>query len=137
MFRQIQAGATTLNVVEDQLGTPTYTIDFARNMEAMLGTQFYGLYNQVCGGETGRLEVASELVRLLGLNDKVRIEPVPSDFFAKDYFAPRPPCERLVNYKLDLRGMNLMRDWRTSLKEYLGDYYREAIAEIPGAALAD
>jgi dTDP-4-dehydrorhamnose reductase len=136
MFKQIEAGATTLNVVDDKLGTPTYTIDFARNMEAMLRTQFYGLYNQVCGGETGRLEVASELVRLLGLEDKIRVEPVHSDFFAKDYFAPRPPCERLVNYKLDLRGMNLMRDWRVSLQEYLRDYYADAIADIPGAALA-
>jgi dTDP-4-dehydrorhamnose reductase len=123
-------------VVDDKLGTPTYTNDFARNMEAMLRTQFYGLYNQVCGGETGRLEVASELVRLLGLEDKIRVEPVHSDFFAKDYFAPRPPCERLVNYKLDLRGMNLMRDWRVSLQEYLRDYYADAIADIPGAALA-
>jgi dTDP-4-dehydrorhamnose reductase len=137
IMKQIVAGATTLHVVDDKLGTPTYTIDFARNMEAMLQTRFYGLYNQVCGGETGRLEVATELVRQLGLGDKVKIEPVSSDFFAADYFAPRPPCERLVNYKLDLRGMNLMRDWRTSLREYLGDYYSEVIAEIPGAALAD
>jgi dTDP-4-dehydrorhamnose reductase len=136
MMKQIQGGATTLKVVDDKLGTPTYTIDFARNMEAMLQTQFYGLYNQVCGGETGRLEVATELVRQLGLAGKVAIEPVHSDFFAKDYFAPRPPCERLVNYKLDLRGMNLMRDWRVSLKEYLDDYYAEVVAEIPGAALA-
>jgi dTDP-4-dehydrorhamnose reductase len=137
MMKQIQAGATALNVVDDKLGTPTYTIDFARNMEAMLQTRFYGLYNQVCGGETGRLEVATELVEQLGLADRIEVKAVASDFFAKDYFAPRPPCERLVNYKLDLRGMNLMRDWRVSLAEYLRDYYAGVVAEIPGARLAE
>jgi dTDP-4-dehydrorhamnose reductase len=104
-------------------------------MEAMVQTPFYGLYNQVCGGDTGRLEVATELVRELGLTDRIKLEPVPSDFFSKDYFAPRPPCERLVNYKLNLRGMNLMRDWRVSLKEYLADYYADAVLQIPGAKL--
>lgn len=135
MMQQIIAGAEVLKVVDDKLGTPTYTVDFARNIERMLHTQYYGLYNQVCGGETGRFEVAQELVAILGLADRIKVEPVSSDFFAADYFAPRPPCERLVNYKLDLIGMNGMRDWRVSLKEYMRDYYGEVIAGLDGAAL--
>lgn len=125
LMKQLATGVTDLNVVNDKLGTPTYTVDFARNLGAMIETNYYGLYNMVCGGETGRLEVAEELVRLLRLDSKVRITPVPSDHFAKDYFAPRPPCERLVNYKLDLRGLNLMRDWKVALSHYLSDYYQE------------
>lgn len=136
MMKQIQAGATTLNVVDDKLGTPTYTIDFARNMEAMLETEYYGLYNMVCGGETGRFEVANELVQVLGLADVITVNPVSSDYFAKEYHAPRPPCERLVNYKLDLRDMNKMRDWRISLKEYMADYYGEVIDGLAGAKLS-
>lgn len=135
MMKQIQAGATVLNVVDDKLGTPTYTIDFARNIERMLHTEYYGLYNQVCGGETGRFEVAEELVNVLGLADRIAVKPVHSDYFAKDYYAPRPPCERLVNYKLDLRGMNGMRDWRVSLKEYIADYYADVVAGLAGAKL--
>ena len=136
IMQQLRAGTRELKVVDDKLGTPTYTIDFARNIERMLGTEYYGLYNQVCGGETGRLEVAQELVRLMGLEERVAVTPVGSDHFAADYFAPRPPCERLVNYKLELRGMNHMRDWRVSLHEYLRDYWGEAIAGIEGATLA-
>jgi dTDP-4-dehydrorhamnose reductase len=135
MMKQIEAGATVLNVVDDKLGTPTYTVDFARNIERMLQTEFYGLYNQVCGGETGRFEVAEELVKVLGLSERIVIKPVSSEFFASEFFAPRPPCERLVNYKLDLLGMNNMRDWRASLAEYMQDYYGDVVAKINGASL--
>ncbi|HWZ35641.1 MAG TPA: hypothetical protein VNW51_05740, partial [Mucilaginibacter sp.] len=41
------------------------------------------------------------------------------------YFAPRPPSERLINKKLDLRSMNIMREWQTALKEYIHDYYSD------------
>jgi dTDP-4-dehydrorhamnose reductase len=127
LMKQFAAGAKTLNVVNDKLGTPTYTVDFARNLEALLGTQYYGLYNMVCGGDTGRFEVAEELVKVLLLQNDVEIKTVTSDFFSKDYFAPRPPSERLVNYRLNLRGLNLMRDWRVALKDYVRDYYAEYV----------
>ena len=61
----------------------------------------------VCGGQTSRFEVAQELVQLLGLTEKVR-SSVSSTYFTKDYFAPRPASERLINYKLSLRGMDIM-----------------------------
>jgi len=127
LMKQLAKGVDELHIVNDKLGTPTYTVDFARNLAAMIETPYYGLYNMVCGGETGRFEVAEELVRLLRLDDKVRLTPVPSDHFAKEYFAPRPPCERLINYKLKLRGMDLMRDWREALKDYLKDYFADQV----------
>lgn len=135
MMKQIASGATILNVVDDKLGTPTYTVDFAQNIEAMLNTNYYGLYNMVCGGDTGRFEVASELVNVLGLAHRIQVKPVTSEFFAADYFAPRPPCERLTNLKLNLRGLNKMRDWRVALHEYVRDYYGDVIATLDGAVL--
>ncbi|GAA0553881.1 dTDP-4-dehydrorhamnose reductase [Rhizomicrobium palustre] len=127
LMKQLAAGATTLNIVDDKLGTPTYTIDFARTLGAMVETPYYGLYNMVCGGETGRLEVAEELIRLLKLESKVKINSVQSEYFSSEYFAPRPPCERLYNYKLKLRGMDLMRDWRVALKDYIATYYADHV----------
>lgn len=127
ILKQLASGASELSIVNDKLGTPTYTVDFARNIAAMIETQYYGLYNMVCGGETGRLEVAEELLSQLKLQDRVRIKPVDSEYFAKDYFAPRPPCERLINYRLDLRGLNMMRDWRIALSDYLKDYFAEYV----------
>jgi len=127
LMKQLANGATELHMVNDRLGTPTYAVDFARNLAAMIETPFYGLYNMVCGGETDRMEVAQELVKLLHLQDKVQVKPVTSDYFAREYFAPRPASERLVNYKLNLRNMNLMRDWRLALNDYVRDYFSDYV----------
>jgi dTDP-4-dehydrorhamnose reductase len=122
-MKQLNDGARELFIVDDKLGTPTYTIDFARNVELLLGKRYWGIYNMVCPGVTSRLEVAQYLVDALGLTDEVRITPVSSDYFAEEYFAPRPPSERLITRKLDLRRLNVMRDWRVCLDEYLTDAY--------------
>lgn len=124
LMKQIKDGKQELNVVHDKLGTPTYTFDFAANVKALLDAEYWGLYNMVCEGTTSRLEVAHELVKLLGLKDKVKINEVSSDFFKTQFFAPRPDSERLINRKLQLRKMNLMRDWRIALKEYLDSAYQ-------------
>ncbi len=123
LIEQINNGAKTLNIVNDKDGTPTYTVDFAQNVLALLETKKWGLYNMVCGGQTSREEVCRELLSILNLEDKVSIKLVSSDFFAKEYFAPRPPCERLINRRLDLIDCNRMRNWKISLKEYIKDYY--------------
>lgn len=124
IMKQIKAGATELNIVNDKLGTPTYTFDFAANVKALLDREYWGLYNMVCEGETSRLEVAHELLKILGLDTRIRINEVSSDFFKKEFFAPRPDSERLINRKLKLRDLNLMRDWRVALREYLDASYR-------------
>lgn len=128
LMKQLKDGKRELFVVDDKLGTPTYTIDFARNVELLLGTGLWGIYNMVCPGVTSRLEVAQYLVRALGMDGAVKVTPVPSDYFAEEYFAARPPSERLITKKLDLRGLNIMRDWRVCLEEYLGDSYRGYLA---------
>jgi dTDP-4-dehydrorhamnose reductase len=77
----------------------------------------------VCAGVTGRLEVARYLVQALGLEREVKINAVSSEHFAAEYFAARPASERLLTTKLDLRGLNVMRDWRICLDEYLAERY--------------
>ena len=113
--------------VNDKLGTPTYTHDFAANVKLLIEKGQRGLFNMVCGGLTSRLEVALELVKLLDLQDEIRIIEVDSKYFSEEYFADRPGCERLVNKRLNDFGLNIMRDWRVALKEYLEDYYSEFI----------
>ena len=125
IMSQIKSGKNELFVVNDKLGTPTYTHDFALNVKVLLEREYWGLYNMVCDGVTGRFEVALELIDILGLKDKIKVTPVESRFFEKEYFAERPPSERLVDKKLDIRGLNTMRDWRICLKEYLDNYYKD------------
>lgn len=124
LMKQLKEGKTELFIVDDKDGTPTYTHDFARNVKLLIEKEYWGLYNMVCGGQTSRFEVAKELVKLLHIEDKIKITPVGSDYFSKEYFAERPPNERLINRKLDIRNINIMRDWKISLKEYLDDYYQ-------------
>lgn len=124
IMAQLKAGATELKIVNNKLGTPTYTHDFASNVRVLLEKEFWGLYNMVCDGLTSRLDVAREIVRLVGVADRVEINEVDPSFFAKEYFAPRPDSERLVNRRLDMRGLNIMRDWRIALEEYLGRQYQ-------------
>jgi len=124
LMRQLKDGKRELFIVNDRLGTPTYTHDFARNVKALLEKELWGLYNMVCGGTTSRMEITEELLNILGLQNDVKIIAVDSDYWKETYFAPRPSSERLVNRKLDLRQLNLMRDWRVCLREYLRAYYQ-------------
>jgi len=125
LINQIKSGKTTLNIVDDKDGTPTYTHDFAKNAKALIESSHRGLFNMVCGGLTSRYEVAQELLKILKIEDSVRLEKVSSDFFKDEYFAERPACERLVNKRLDELSMNTMRDWRVSLKDCVQTYYPE------------
>ena len=125
LMKQIKEGKKELFIVDDKDGTPTYTHDFARTVKELLKKEYWGLYNTVCGGQTSRLEVATELVKVLHLENEIKITPVKSDFFKDVYYAERPASERLLTKKLDLRGVNKMRDWKVSLKEYINDYYKD------------
>lgn len=125
VFKQIKAGSKELFVVDDKLGTPTYTHDFASSMLKVIDSGYYGLYNQVCEGSGSRYDVACELIRLLGLQDTVKITKVDSTHFQQEYFAPRPSSEKLLNAKLTMRGINYMRDWHICLAEYAEEFKKE------------
>ena len=71
LMSQIKEGKRELFVVNDKLGTPTYTIDFAENVKLLIQKKLWGTYNMVCGGVTGRLEVAQELLEILNLSNDV------------------------------------------------------------------
>ena len=125
LMKQIKDGKKELHIVNDKDGTPTYTHDFAKTVKELIEKEFWGLYNCVCGGQTSRLEVAQELIKILKLEDSVKINVVTSEYFKQEYFASRPDSERLLTKKLDLRGVNNMRDWKVSLKEYIENYYQD------------
>jgi dTDP-4-dehydrorhamnose reductase len=122
ILKQINSGATVLNIVNDKDGTPTFTFDFAKNVKYLLENDQFGLYNLVCEGFTSRLEVAEKILEFINRKD-ITINVVDSTFFSKEYFAQRPPNERLLNYKLNLKNMNIMRPWDVALKDYLDNIF--------------
>jgi len=125
LMKQLKDGTKELFIVNDKDGTPTYTHDFALTVKELIQKEYWGLYNCVCGGQTSRYEVAQELLKLVGKEDEVKITSVSSDYFKDIYFAERPPSERLATKKLELRGVNKMKDWRIALKEYIDNYYQD------------
>lgn len=124
VMKQLKNGKKELFIVNDKLGTPTYTYDFASNTKLIIEENKRGLFNMVCKGLTSRLEVTKELINYLQLSDIIKIIEVDSNYFSEVYFADRPNCERLINKKLDDLKMNIMRNWLVTLHEYLNQYYK-------------
>jgi len=122
ILKQIRTGETTLKIVNDKRGTMTYTHDFAKNVRLLIEGRHTGLFNMANLGNTNRLEIANEIISILGLESEIEIFEVPSDYFKKSYHAPRPDCECLINKRLNDLGLNIMRDWKVALREYLENY---------------
>ena len=123
IMKQIKEGKKELFIVDDKFGTPTYTHDFAKNTKVLIENNNFGLYNMACEGNTSRLEVAEEILNILNLKNSVKLIKVDSSYFKEIYFAKRPNSENLINKKLNDMGLNLMRPWRETLKEYLEEFY--------------
>lgn len=128
MLEQIAEGREVLHAVDDRWGTPTYTHDFANNLFTLLGTSHYGTYHMVCEGSGTRYDVACEIVTICNRSD-IRVEAVSSEYFAADYFAPRPRSEMLVNENLNRLGLNQMRPWRAALRDYINREYPHLLAD--------
>ncbi len=131
VLKQIREGGRELYAVNDKFGTPTYTKDFSKNLAAVIKTDFYGVYHLVCRGSASRYDVACEIVKILNRPD-IKVNSVHSDFFAKDYPVNRPRSEMLDNFMLELRGLNLMRNWRESLQEYIQENFSDLINKEAG-----
>lgn len=118
VMKQIIEGTKELNVVDDKLGTPTYTYDFAKNMLFVVTNGSYGLYNMICDGSCSRYDVAREIVKILGRTD-IKVNKVTSEYFKEEYFAPRPASEKLIPKRLKDNGLYIMRPWKECLNEYI------------------
>lgn len=124
IYKQLVAGVTELCVVPDKAGTPTYTNDLAKQIDALLKADRYGIYNTTCLGSTNRYEVAQEFIKLMGLEGRIKVTPVASSYFKKEFPAPRPASEVLDTRKLEDSGLCVMRDWREALAEYVQEFPR-------------
>lgn len=127
ILRQILDNQPVIYAIQDKQGIPGYTKDFARNMLAMAETEHYGTYHMVCsGGVSTRYDVAKEILAVCNRDD-IKLEVVGSDYFDKEYFAPRPSSEAMINANLNRVGMNLQRPWQDVLREYIPAEWPHAI----------
>ena len=107
----------TLRVVNDQIGTPTYTYDLARLLVDMVQTEEYGYYHATNeGGYISWYEFACEIFRQAGYSTKV--VPVTTEEYGLNK-ANRPFNSRLDKSKLIEKGFEPLPHWQDALCRYL------------------
>lgn len=106
---------TELNVVCDQIGSPTYTADLASLLCDMVQTEKYGIYHATNEGVCSWAEFAEEIFRIAGKN--VRVHSIPTSAYPTP--AARPLNSRMNKQHLKENGFSAMPQWRSALKRYI------------------
>lgn len=122
----LKIGKTTdiLRVVDDQIGTPTYTPDLARLLVQMARTEKYGFYHATNeGGFISWYDFACQIFRAAGYSTKVI--PVTTTEYGLS-IATRPLNSRLSKEKLTQNGFLPLPDWKNALNRYLQTYDEES-----------
>lgn len=104
-----------LNVVNDQYGSPTSTVDLAKAIIDLISTEYYGTYHGTCEGQCSWYDFAKKIFEINNID--IKVNPVTSEEFKRA--APRPQYSVLDNFMFKLLGLNSFRDWEDALKEYL------------------
>ncbi len=104
-----------INVVNDQIGSPTYTHDLSRLLVDMIETDCYGRYHATNEGECSWYEFACEIFRQAGI--QIKVNPVTSDLFPAK--AKRPSNSRMNKDKIEKNGFARLPKWEDALKRYL------------------
>lgn len=104
-----------LTVVNDQIGSPTYTVDLAKLLCDMVQTDKYGVYHATNEGICSWYEFACEIFKQSGID--IKVEPVPSGAFPTK--AKRPHNSRMSKKCLDRAGFDRLPSWQDALNRYL------------------
>ncbi len=113
---QLASQKKELKVVNNQVGSPTYTRDLSRKIKELLPTELYGIYHITNSGSCSWYEFAREILELAGIQG-VQLKPITSEEL--DRPASRPKFSVLENYCLRLALGNSMRDWQEALRDYI------------------
>lgn len=105
----------TIKVVDDQIGTPTYTMDLVRAIGMLIATDAYGTYHATNNGQCSWNEFARRIFEISGRN--VEVLPISSEEFGSP--AKRPKYSVLRNYMLEMQFGYNIRDWEDALMEFL------------------
>ena len=118
---KVGEGRDMVEVVADQIGTPTYTFDLARLLVDMIETDKYGYYHATNeGGYISWAEFAEEIYKDAGMNVKVKaVSTEEYEAKAGKAVAKRPFNSRLDKSKLVEAGFSPLPDWKEAVKKYI------------------
>jgi dTDP-4-dehydrorhamnose reductase len=106
-----------VGVVHDQVGSPTYTVDLAKFMVELMGSDKYGIYHATNSGVCSWYEFAVEIFKQAGMD--VQVNPLTSEQFPRP--AARPKYSVLSKKMIEKQGLTPLRDWKEALAAYLAE----------------
>lgn len=112
---RISESRSTLSLVSDQRGRPTFTFDLAQVLVTLLDVRAYGVFHATNSGECSWFEFACEIFAQSGRSG-LTLRPILSEQFRSA--ARRPAYSVMANTRLPGLGVAALPDWRESLREY-------------------
>lgn len=116
-----------LNVVNDQKGSPTYTVDLAGFLLELVQTEKYGIYHasntESCTWYEFAGAIFEEAGKILGNTYSVQVNPCSTEDFPRP--APRPRNSVMEHLSIRTNGLKDLRPWREGLRELLKEYLPE------------
>ncbi|MCM3786615.1 dTDP-4-dehydrorhamnose reductase [Neobacillus mesonae] len=118
-----------LNVVDDQKGSPTYTVDLAAFLYELIQTEKYGIYHASNSGSCTWYEFTKAILedagKVLDLKITASVEPCTTDHFPRP--APRPQNSVMEHLSIRTNGFTEMRPWREGLHDFLYEFKAASI----------
>lgn len=119
MLKLADSGKKELNIVCDQIGSPTYTYDLAKLLVKMIATDKYGIYHATNEGVCSWADFAKYIFEVA--HKDVRVNPVTTAEYMKlvSNQAARPLNSRLSKQSLTDAGFNRLPDWKDAVNRYI------------------
>ncbi|NEU63221.1 dTDP-4-dehydrorhamnose reductase [Paenibacillus sp. ALJ109b] len=116
-----------LQVVHDQKGSPTYTVDLAHFLIELMSTEKYGVYHASNSGACTWYEftqaIFEEAKRIPDIDIQAELEPCITDQFPRP--APRPRNSVMDHLSIRTNGLKDLRAWREGLRDFLKEIHIE------------
>lgn len=116
---KLGAEKPSLQVVHDQVGSPTYTVDLAGFLFELVATEKYGVYHASNTGSCSWFEFTKAIFEEAGLSPELL--PCTTDQFPRP--APRPKNSVIEHLAIRTNGLQDLRSWREALKSFLSGNY--------------
>jgi dTDP-4-dehydrorhamnose reductase len=104
-----------ISVVDDQIGSPTYTVDLANAIAELIKNPVYGIYHITNSGSCSWYEYAKEIFEIAGVD--IEVKPVSTEEYPQP--APRPKYSVLENYNWKMEGFEEIRNYKDALRAYM------------------
>ncbi len=115
---ELAAKKETITVVNDQFGSPTYTVDLANAIKELVSQPVYGTYHITNAGIVSWYQFAKDIFKTAGIKD-IDVKPIAG--IKTNKVAIRPKYSPLNNFRYRLNGYERLRDYTEALKTYMKD----------------